>query len=167
MWWISPLGTFPSKAAFSYCWQSHAHSSHLLAIQKSSSIFLMVELLNWFYKTNYFLFSYLRAYLWETQKELTHNEDKHSFQVNSLNRYLHNLKTTCFLTSMVLFYHILPSGTNKLGAVLHWYFSHIFNWFSSLACLFLRVFSSKDTEKKEDFGLIETFFCSERNKQKS
>lgn len=165
--WYPPLGTFPSKAVFSYCWQSHAHSSTLLAIQKLSSIFLMVELLNWFYTTNYFLFPYLRAYLWERQKELTHNEDKHSFQVNSLNRHLHNLKTTCFLTSMVPFYHVLPSGSNKLGAVLHWYFSRIFNWFSSLACLFLQVFSSEDTEKKEDFGLIETFLCSERNKQKS
>jgi len=81
--WHPPLGTFLSKAAFSQCWRSYAHCSNLLAIQKLSSVFLMIEALHWFCKTSYFLFPYLRAYLWGRRKEHPHKEQEHSFQLNS------------------------------------------------------------------------------------
>lgn len=80
----------------------------------------------------------------KTERSLTQWEHEHSFQVNSLNRCLHHLKTTCSLTSPVLFHYIhhAHSAITKSYITLR-----VFFYLSGLAYLFLWVFSSKDLHR--------------------
>lgn len=98
-------GTFPAKAAFSYCWHTQQQSSCYTEIIFHFARNRTTEL-----KPATFCFLICEHICGEDEKNSHNKEHKHLCQVNFLT--LHHLKTTCFLTSL-LFYHTLIPGTNK------------------------------------------------------